>query len=229
MRLRGPWQVALGALVLAPALARASAPSLSHAEALYEIRDAEGAEHELRALLSHKLPTRVAATAHLYLGMVALEAHSDPDAARAEFARALKLDPNSAMPLSATPEELQLFERSRDQLPYGRSPNELASPLPTESAPEPVPAGALAKAKAPAGHGPWPWVLGGAAIAAAAVSVWGFVQVAADNSAAAQSRSQPVTLAQAQSSVSQGQLGQDVGITAAVVTVALAVGVALTW
>jgi hypothetical protein len=229
MREWGLWRVRLPAacvLLLVPTLARAGSPSLSHAEALYEIRDVDGAEHELRALLTHKISARVAATAHLYLGMVALEGHSDLEGARLELARALKLDPRISMPLSATPEEQQLLARVREQNPNLRGPNELPSGLPPE---EPAPAAAVSEGKPTAGHGPWPWVLGGGAVVAVGVSVWGFSQVAADNSTAAQSRTQPVSLAQAQSAVSQGQLGLGVGIATAVVAVALGAGAVWTW
>jgi hypothetical protein len=226
---RGGLLASCALLVSWPGAASAGTPSLTHAQALYQIHDADGAESELRALLTHKLSARVAATAHVYLGMLALEARSDTEGARAEMLRALKLDPNVSMPLSASPEVQQLFARVHDEHPGTGTPHGPNSPLPPEAMTEPAPAAAVAQTKPAPSHGPWPWVLGAAALVAVGVSVWGFLQVAADNSAAAQSRTQPVSLAQAQSAVAEGQLGQDVGISAAVAAAALGVGAGLTW
>ena len=217
-------------LLLAPAAAWAGPPSLTHAEALYEIHDAAGAARELRALLALRPPAQVAAIAHVYLGMVALEAHTDPAAARAELILALKLDPTVTIPQSAAPEDQQLFDQVRVDLrtaaegkPVPQAEAALGEPSPA------APATAVAAGRPATGHGAWPWVLGVAAIAAGSVATWGFLQMAADSSAAAQSHSQPVSLAQAQAAVSQGQLGLGVGIAAAVAAAALALGVGLTW
>jgi hypothetical protein len=105
----------MGALcILASMLA--AAPSLNKAISLYNNLDDAAAAKELRALLGkHDLADSVASRAHLYLGLIALNAINSKEA-RDEFEEALKLDPMIELPRRASPKSKLAFSEARHDL-----------------------------------------------------------------------------------------------------------------
>ena len=90
----------------------------------------------LQELLRHSPPASIAVQCHLYLGIIALNT-LDPAEAKAEFKRAIAVDPTAELPVTASP---------KARLVYGEAQKELAQTeqLPTPPAEEPAPATAAA-------------------------------------------------------------------------------------
>jgi hypothetical protein len=94
----------------------------------------------LEELLRHSPPASIAVQCHLYLGIIALNT-LDPAEAKAEFKRAIAVDPTAELPVTASP---------KARLVYGEAQKELSQ---TEQLPNP-PAGEAAPASAAAATEP---------------------------------------------------------------------------
>ncbi|MHB1845850.1 MAG: hypothetical protein ACYCWW_13570 [Deltaproteobacteria bacterium] len=105
-----------------PARARAAPrPSLPHAIDLFQNLEDEKATAELHALLRTAPPAAQAATAHVYLGLIALNA-VDPGRAREEFKRALSIDPGAELPADSSPKVQRVFDQARREVAGAPSP-----------------------------------------------------------------------------------------------------------
>ncbi len=102
----GTVRLALSAAVLAlfaGGLARADArPTLDEAVGLYQAMDDARAAEAFMKVLAASPPGEVAAKAHLYLGLIAFNAFH-PDAARAEFMKAILANPAIDLPPGVAP------------------------------------------------------------------------------------------------------------------------------
>ncbi|HUB09254.1 MAG TPA: hypothetical protein VMB50_19780 [Myxococcales bacterium] len=108
----------MGASLLVVALALgqpAPKPTLARAVAYFNDFDDAHARTELEALLRHPQPRLVAAKAHLYLGLIAMN-HVDVDTSLQEFRRALEIDPALEMVLEASPKARLTFEEARREV-----------------------------------------------------------------------------------------------------------------
>lgn len=100
-------------LLLGPT-ARAAPPSLAHAVAAFNnFQDAKAAA-ELKALIRFRPATEDAAKAHLYLGLIALNA-LDSNAARTEFKAALAIEPTLEVPYEASPKARLVFNQAQKE------------------------------------------------------------------------------------------------------------------
>lgn len=95
------------------AAANAPRPSLAHAKALLGNFDDDAAAAELRQLLATHPPAPVAAQAHLYLGLVAIN-QLRTDGAVKEFEEAIRRDLGIDLPPVVPPLAHRAFERARD-------------------------------------------------------------------------------------------------------------------
>jgi hypothetical protein len=120
---------------------RAQAQSkLSHAIELFDRGEDARARRELQKLAGKKLSTADAARVHIYLGLLRLNA-LDTDGTRAEFAKAVSIDPTIELPVDASPKAALVFKQARADADRSAAPQSPAAP-----APEPVPAAAPAPA-----------------------------------------------------------------------------------
>ncbi len=136
------------ALLVAPSAARAASngpEALGAAIELYRNLDDSGAAQALHSLLRHAPVAAVAAKAHLYLALIALNAAQGDDA-KAELREALSIDPTVLPPTDCSPKVWELFAqlqreqatsqaaaRPREAAPITASP---APPLVAATAPE---------------------------------------------------------------------------------------------
>ncbi|MHB8417236.1 MAG: tetratricopeptide repeat protein [Myxococcales bacterium] len=194
----------MGACLLVAALVTGQAssrPALARAVAYFNDFDDARAQAELRRLLQHPQPRAVAAKAHLYLGLIAMN-RFDTDAALAEFKQALMIDPGIDLVIEASPKARLAFQEARHELegqlasseaglrpaPHGgarASPppaaaeahaDELVDPFATK----PAPAAAVSAEAAPATRGrphALAITLGVVGIAAAALGAYGGVEI----------------------------------------------------
>ena len=115
--------LAASALLLAaparaqPAQARA-ATQLHDAIQLFNNLEDERAATLLRELLRHAPKAQLAGRAHLYLGLVALNV-LDVEGARAEFKRAMAIDPTIELPLDASPKARVVFSQAQGDTGQG--------------------------------------------------------------------------------------------------------------
>lgn len=128
-------------------------PSLRRAIALYNAGDDARAGRELTALLAANPSVAEAAKAHLYLGLVRLNA-LDSARARAEFATALTIDPALELPYEAPPKAEVLFAQARASLKVVPPP--AVAPTPAPVPPPAPPAEVLVMAPEPVGERPGP-------------------------------------------------------------------------
>ncbi|MHB8420770.1 MAG: hypothetical protein ACYDCL_22070 [Myxococcales bacterium] len=163
-----PWLLLTALTSAAPA--PTVAPALDHALARYRDLDESAAERELRALLAGNPGPHVAALAHLYLGLIAMELEYDSPLAETEFRRAVALEPTIDLPLSAAPKERMIFFRAqKDEIESettGRTPTPVQAAAPAAALTEPAPARGHVSSAA------W-WLGGGGAAAAVAGTVLG--------------------------------------------------------
>ncbi len=105
-----------------PSSAAAARPSvqaaLQDAIRRFESFDDKGAAAELRALLRRSPPAAVAAKAHIYLGLIALNA-TDLENAKAEFEKAVRTDVLLDLPPGLSPKAQILFAEARRGLASG--------------------------------------------------------------------------------------------------------------
>ncbi len=135
----------MGALcILASMLAAAHPPSLNKAISLFNNLDDAAAAKQLHALLlKPNVADNVAAQAHLYLGLIALNAIHAKEA-REQFKQALTLDATLDLPRRASPKARLAFAQARHELqvemakPVQPSSRSTPSPGPSPS-PEPQP------------------------------------------------------------------------------------------
>ncbi|HUB06165.1 MAG TPA: hypothetical protein VMB50_04150 [Myxococcales bacterium] len=125
----------LAALILGQAAAK---PSLGRAVAYFNDFDDAHCQAELTALLRHPQPRLVAAKAHLYLALIAMN-RADPDGALAEFKKALLIDPAIDVGLEASPKARLAFQEARHELEGQLAGSDVGvarnPPGPTEGAP----------------------------------------------------------------------------------------------
>lgn len=99
-----------------PAVARPSPQVvLRDAVQLFESFKDERAAAALRALLSQSPPASIAATAHIYLALIALNA-GDAEAAKGEFAKAVRTDVLVELPPDQSPKARFAFGQVRSDL-----------------------------------------------------------------------------------------------------------------
>lgn len=182
------------------ALLAASPPghnaALDQAISLFDNFDDEHAAALLRQILSQHPSGIVTAKAHVYLGLVALNA-IDPDLARLEFRLALVANPETELPPGASPKARLAFEEAKSalekQLATAPAPATSTGPAPapaTSTASAPLPSTSAPKAQAvtqpPAArsHG-WAYVLGATTLVFAAAAVYGGVNLLQYQAAAA--------------------------------------------
>ncbi|MHB8418607.1 MAG: hypothetical protein ACYDCL_11055 [Myxococcales bacterium] len=196
----------LATLVPLVALAASTPPQhsslLDRAIAAFEsFRDDEAAAL-LREVLAQQPPGAVAAKAHLYLGLIALNA-IDPDLTRAEFKLSLEANPAIELPTQVSPKAWLAFEEVRRSMTSqlanrGRLeiPAQAQSQAPPPAnAPPPAPTTATSPApssptveKARGGRSHLSsYVLGGVTLLCAAAAIYGGVEVLSYQSMRAQS------------------------------------------
>ncbi|HUB08589.1 MAG TPA: hypothetical protein VMB50_16405 [Myxococcales bacterium] len=164
--------IALVAALVAAAPQRAASltPSdrLDQAEAALEnFRDAD-AKAVLVGLLHHAPQARVAARAHLFLGIIAFNDY-DTTTARAEFKQALALDPGLDLPIRLVSPKVSLLfaEARRDLFREVVAQGDVPPPAVLEAPAAPT--------KYPGRMASY-WVLGGAAVAAGVGAYFGVDQ-----------------------------------------------------
>src|SRR5450631_1727230 len=84
-------------------------PSIDHAIQLFDNFDDAGAAAAFREILAANPPTRIAAKAHLYLGLLAFNGH-DPDLAQQEFQKAVHADSSVELPEGSPKARIALEE-----------------------------------------------------------------------------------------------------------------------
>jgi hypothetical protein len=94
-----------------PARAADPTPNLARAIASYDDLQPEAAGQELRAVLAANPEPRITATAHIYLGLIAMTFSNDVTAARKEFTLATQADPTASLPMMAAPKVRMVFEQ----------------------------------------------------------------------------------------------------------------------
>ncbi len=220
--------------------------ALDEAVELFDSFEDERAAMKFHALLANKLPGQIASKAHLYLGLIALNAF-EPDDAKAEFRRALEANPAADLPPQASPKARLAFGEVRRDLSAeveGTAPgprrarNAVQAAVP--SRPEPAAAAAAPTAQReqePPGHSHTAaYVIGAATVVLAALAIYGGVEVLDYNSAVSAGNSYAGTgtnppnswsgLSSAKSSASFWAVGWPV---AAGLAAAGVVGAVLTW
>ncbi len=111
----------LSLLLFAAAAARADSPALAHAiHAFNDFQDAQ-ATAELERLILAQPDGREAARAHLYLGLIAVNA-LDSARARAEFRAALAIEPTLEPPYEASPKARVVFEQAQKEFMQSGAP-----------------------------------------------------------------------------------------------------------
>ncbi len=182
----------------------AATAALDHAVRQFETFDDVKAATELHALLMRSPPASVAAKAHIYLGLIALN-QTDSESAKAEFMNAVAADVVVDLPIGQSPKAEILFAEARRAIASGP----LAKGAPStaflhEAGDGAAPAAAPVPAAAEATLAPAPsrvpaYVVGGIGVAAlVAGGIFGFLQQQAKSSvgsdlslSAAQSDAQP--------------------------------------
>ena len=167
-----------------PATVARPPPELALGEAVKLFQDFEDqrAAAVLQALLKRSPPKSVAARAHIYLGLIALNA-ADADGAQAEFEKAVRTDVLIDLPPGQSPKAQILFAEARREVaagPVGLS-TAGAAPRPEEgvAAMSPV---AATEEPSPS-HAP-AYVVGAIGVAAlAAGGIFGFLQMQSGSSA----------------------------------------------
>ncbi len=177
-----------------------------------------------RALLGRSPPASIAAKAHLYLGLIALNAF-DSTTAKAEFVKAVATEVLVDLPPGQSPKAQILFAEARRDVASGPSVPSAFSPTPF-GAPPAAPAGALTTEPA-ASHGNGAtvaaWVTGGVALAALGTGVaFGVIQNSAKGQLPNAGNSNPVTDAGQATS-----LGQSIATDGLIADVLYGVGGAL--
>jgi hypothetical protein len=136
-----------------------------------------------RALLGRSPPASIAAKAHLYLGLIALNAF-DSTSAKAEFVKAVATEVLVDLPPGQSPKAQILFAEARRDVASGPSVPSAFSPTPF-GAPPAAPAGAVTAEPAPShGNGATvaAWVMGGIGLAALGTAVgFGVAQNSAES------------------------------------------------
>jgi hypothetical protein len=120
----------------APALAQ-SAPTLARAIAYFNNFQDAKAKVTLEQVLAANLAGLNAAKAHVYLGLIAVNA-LDSKRARAEFMKALTIEPTVEVPYEASPKARLVFDQAQRE--FARESNQpdfpvARQPLPVEPAP----------------------------------------------------------------------------------------------
>jgi tetratricopeptide (TPR) repeat protein len=187
----------------------------------YNNLDSDGAVKLLRQALARKLPSRLAAKAHLYLGLVRFDA-LDTDAARAEFRQAVAIDPAIEAPVEISPKIRYLFDQVRNRA-LAEPPS--TAPQSAEAPPEAVTEPQLA---APRRSHALAYSLGAVGIAAAGFATWGFVEVVDYNNLAAKAHV-PGAVDSAQINSTSGQIWQPAAIVLTVVAGLGLAGAVATW
>jgi len=147
---------------------------------LHDSLDDDRAQEVLRELLHHAPPADLAAKAHLYLGIIALDALK-VDEARDEFQQAIGIDPTLEPPVNASPKTRALYLEARRKL-AAASPEPPASvvvvpapspppPAPAPPPPAPAPTVAVAEAPPPAPSHVPAYVVGGVGVACLAAGI----------------------------------------------------------
>jgi hypothetical protein len=194
MTLRGrTWPSALLAVLLLaaahPALAKPSPQAtLKQAIRLVSQLEDERAKAMLIKLLRHSPRASIAAQAHVYLGIIALNA-LETGLARSEFKKAIETDDTVELPLNAAPKARLLFGEAQGNMAQTAPPPEPApaaepappsvlvvpsEPAPEAAAPEAAPTPAALPAELAAPFPPKPanhlpaYIVGGVAVAALA-------------------------------------------------------------
>lgn len=168
------------ALSGSPVTPSASQRALDDAVHLFQSFEDAKAAVALRELLRRSPPQAIAAKAHIYLGMIALNASDEPGA-KAEFEKAVATSVLVDMPPGQSPKAQILFAEAR------RSVAAAPLPAPSQGAPpaaEGTPPAALTVAETPAPSHVPAYVVGGIGIAAlAAGGIFGYLQQQAQSSA----------------------------------------------
>jgi hypothetical protein len=217
-----------------PALGKPAPSLLDQAITDYDGFNDAGATVLLRRFLAAKPRPPEAAKAHLYLGLIALNA-VDSVAAREEFDRAITLDPTIELAYGAPPKAVVLFGQARQDVSRAatkpvESPSVAAvTTAPASPASSTVPAAAL---EAPsAGPVRWPgFALGGVAIAAVGVGAI-FGGLYQSDWSSANSPTTPAYTAQSQQLQSQtnAQVADGLFIAAAAVGIVAVILVITEW
>jgi hypothetical protein len=152
--------------------------ALDDAVHLFESFEDSRAAAELTSLLRHSLPGEIAAKAHLYLGLIALNA-SKPDEVKAEFRHALEANPGIELPRDASPKARLAFGEVRHALMAefeagGARANEPFTAAPAASA-------ETQRARTSHSHAV-AYILGAATVVFAGVAVYGGIQLLNYNS-----------------------------------------------
>ena len=155
----------------------AAAPLYEAIVAFENFKD-DHASELLRDLISRHPAGAVEAKAHLYLGLIALNA-AHPDDARGEFKLALRADPILELPSVASPKAEVIFGEAKVARKQEVA-QALASPLPTSPAVTPAAAALQTSEAAPvaAKSHAWTWVLVSIGVAAVATGIYGAVDLA---------------------------------------------------
>jgi hypothetical protein len=156
--------------------------ALEAAVQLFQNFEDQKSEAALRALLRRSPPKSVAARAHIYLALIALNA-TEPEVAQTEFEKAVRTDVLIDLPPGQSPKAQILFAEARREVASGPMPAAADSPsIQTATPREPAAAAAVAAQGSPS-HLP-AYVVGGIGVAAlAAGGIFGWLQLEAGNSA----------------------------------------------
>jgi len=180
-----PWLGILVTLSGSPTAGPSPRPSpqaaLQEAVKLFQNFEDPQAAVLLRALLNRSPPKSVAARAHIYLGLIALNA-ADADGAQAEFEKAVRTDVVIDLPPGQSPKAQILFAEARREVASTPLPAPVAAPRPGEGAAS-MPTAVTAPEEAAPSHLP-AYVVGGIGVAAlAAGGIFGYLQLQAGDDA----------------------------------------------
>lgn len=210
------------ALLLAVAIAGAARadrpPSLAHAIGLYQDFQDARAVRAFRAILAGTPTRAVAAKAHLYLGLIAVN-QLDAERAIREFKQALVNDPTVEVGPGTSPKARLTFEEARHELEgqlavsgegvnhpeAPKTPTSIPTPTqgttrttiatPTAAVAAPEPEEEAAPQKSTRWHSPpLALVIGGVGLAAGVLAIYGGVQVANYNSLVSSANASPGSL-----------------------------------
>ncbi|MHB8417260.1 MAG: tetratricopeptide repeat protein [Myxococcales bacterium] len=210
---------AAGTLVAASDEAQGNEAELATAIQLFESFDDERAAAALHRLVERHPPSALAARAHVYLALIALN-DVRPDAAHEEFKRALRTDPLIELPLGSSPKARLAFSEAQHDL---RFEMQLGSPA--------APAAASAISQPPVSRrhpSALAWTLIALGIAAEAVAAYGAYEVQSYHSLAG---APPGTISQTalKASFAGANAWKDVWIPVAVGGGLLGGGAAFAW
>jgi hypothetical protein len=159
--------------------------------ALNDFDDAH-AHRLLTELLTLDPPVAIAAKAHLYLGLIEFNG-LDTTRARAEFQRAVEIDPAVEPPMTMSPKARMAFSEARRKVSQ-----ELAQPIAPAKAAAPKAAPAAATGTGPSSEPPAEkpasshvlfWSLGSAGVVAGGFALYGLGQILDYNSLASKANS----------------------------------------